>query len=467
LFRRLAVFVGGCTVEGAEAACNTSRDLGVDLFEGLSSLVDKNLIQIAERSPGEARFCMLETIREYALECLEASGEQSRVRKAHAAYCLVLAEEGNPELSPADRIHWLMQCDTEADNFRAALDWLFENRELEWSLRLSVALFRFWDMREYLAEGRARLEAVLQLAGDGYARERARIALFLGALTTPQGDFQAAKVYLQQSLSLYEDLGDEWGIAASLNALAVSERDKGDYAAAQTNFERSLACWRMLPDPLAIARCLHNLANVVRVRGDYARAQWALREAAETFEKVGDRSGAAWSINQLGDIAREQGDLALARSFYQRALSAFRETEDRWGSARSLADLGYVDCKQGNYPAAHSEYREALEIFAGLAHRRGMARALEGTACLALAQGRAERALKLAASAARLRHLIGAPLTPAEKLELDQALQPAWQSLAKEAGEAAWDEGARMNVEQAVRYSLERSEVEAKVRPDR
>ena len=105
----------------------------------------------------------------------------------------------------------------------------------------------------------------------------------------------------------------ESGIAASLNALAVSARDRGDYASAQSNFERSLACWRMLSDRLAIARCLHNLANVVKVRGDYPRARWALREATDIFEELGDRSGAAWSINQQGDIARAQGDMVAAR----------------------------------------------------------------------------------------------------------------------------------------------------------
>ena len=178
LFRRLSVFAGGCTLEAAEAVCNTSRDLGIDLFEGLSSLVDKNLVQRVDRAEAEPRFAMLETIREYALERLTDSGEQAAVRRAHAAYCLVLAEEGNPELSPADRASWLAQCDVEIDNFRSALDWLFQTLDLEWGLRLCVALFRFWDMREHLTEGRARLETVLRLAGAGRTKERARVAHF-------------------------------------------------------------------------------------------------------------------------------------------------------------------------------------------------------------------------------------------------------------------------------------------------
>lgn len=455
LFRRLSVFVGGCTLEGAEAVCNTTQDLGLDLFEGLSSLADKNLVQRVDRAEAEPRFVMLETIREYALERLVDSGEKSAIRRAQAAYCLVLAEEGNPELSPADRAQWLAQCDVEIDNFRFALDWLFETLDLDWAFRLCVALFRFWDMREHLAEGRARLEAVLRLAGSDHLKERARVALFLGALATTQGDYPAAESSLERSLSLYEEFGDESGIAASLNALAVSARDRGDYAAAQSNFERSLACWRMLPDRQAIARCLHNLANVVKIRGDYPRARWALSEATDIFEELGDRSGAAWSINQQGDIAREQGDLVAARELYERSLLAFREAADPWGAARSLTDLAYIDCEHGRHLAAHIACREALEIFASLGHRRGIARALEGSACLALAQGHAERALKLAGAAAHLRQLISAPLHLAEQSKLNQSISPAWEALSEEAGKRAWAEGSAMSMENAVQYSLE------------
>jgi predicted ATPase/DNA-binding winged helix-turn-helix (wHTH) protein len=458
LFRRLSVFVGGCTLEAAEAVCNTSHDLGIDLFEGLSSLVDKNLVQRVDRAETEPRFAMLETIREYALERLTESGEQSAARRAHAAYCLVLAEEGNPDLSPADRARWLSQCDVEIDNFRSALDWLFQTLDLDWGLRLCVALFRFWDMREHLTEGRARLETVLRLAGSDRSKERARVSHFLGALATAQGDYPAAERVLEQSLSLYEELGDQSGIAASLNALAVSARDRGDYSAAQSYFERSLACWRLLPDRLAIARCLHNLANVVKVRGDYPRARWALSEATDIFHQLGDLQGATWSINQEGDIAHAQGDMVAARALYQCALLAFREVGDQWGSARSLTDLAYIDCERGDHLAAHAECREALEIFAALGHRRGMARALEGSACLALAQGHAERALKLAAAAAHLRRVISAPLHQAEQLKLDQTLLLAWKSLSETDGKRAWAEGSAMSLEKAIQYSLEEPE---------
>ncbi len=454
LFRRFAVFIGGCTLEAAEAICNTGRDLGIDLFDGLSSLVDKNLVQHIERPGSDARFTMLETIREYALERLVTSREEAATRRAHAAYCLVLAEEGNPELSSAERTLWLSRCDFEIDNFRSALDWLFANQDLDWGLRLCMALFRFWDMREHLIEGRAWLETMLGLAGVGYSKERAKLCIFLGALTTTQGDFPAAERFLQQSLQLYEQLQDQWGIAASLNALGVSGRDRGDYVTAQNHLERSLACWRTLPDRLATARCLHNLANVAKIRGDYPRAQIALREATEIFQEVGDPSGAAWSMNQQGDIEREQGNLDLARDFYQRALKAFRVATDRWGSARSLADLGYVCCEQKDYATAHAAYREALAVFSQLGHKRGMARSLEGFACLAAARGNLVRALTLAAAATHLRQLISAPLPQAEQSKLDQTLALAWESLGEGQGRAAWAEGSAMSIESAIEYSL-------------
>src|SRR6185312_10537647 len=360
-----------------------------------------------------------------------------------------------PELSESDRAAWLARCDIEIDNFRSALDWLFQNRNLDWGLRLSIAMFRFWDMREHLAEGRARLEEVSQLAGNEYPRERARVSVFLGAFATAQGDFSAARVYLEQSLSLYQQLADEWGIAAAYNALAITAWQRGDYSSAQENFELSLACWRGLSDRLATARCLHSLANVLRVRRKYLQAREALREATAIFDELGDRSGAAWAINQQGDIAREQGALDEARNYYERGLSAFRNAGDRWGIGRSLADLGHVHCEQGNYEAAQNAYEESLKIFADLGHRRGLARCFEGGACLALARGHAARALKLAAAATHLRESVGAPLPHTEKVKLDAALQSAWKSLSEQEGKNAWAEGSAMSVERAIQYALD------------
>lgn len=454
LFRRLSVFVGGCTLDAAEAVCDTRLDLGVDLLEGLSSLVDKSLIQRTDGADGEPRYSMLQTIREYAGERLLESGERGITRRAHAAYYLVLAEEGNPKLNQSDRSRWLARCDLEIDNFRLALDCLFESLDLQWSLRLCVALFRFWDMREHLSEGRARLETVLRLAGKEFPRERARVSLFLGALAASQGDYQTAARFLNAGLNLYEDLGDDSGIAASLNALAIAARDLGDYAAAQSYFERSLACWRMLSDPSAIARCLHNLANVVRVQGDYDRARWALGEATAIFERVGDRSGAAWSLNQRGDVECAAGNLISARSYYERALAAFQEAKDMWGTARSLTDLGSIDCDENRPSDARTAFGKALEIFVKLGHRRGIARVMEGYACVAVAAGQPARALALGAAASHIRRVIKAPLSQREQSKVDRTLRPARELLNETEADHAWMAGESMSMEESIKFAM-------------
>ena len=457
LFRRFSAFVGGATIEATEAVCNTAQDLEIGAFEGLGSLLDKNLVQRVHSPDAEPRFTMLDTIREYALERLASSGEEAQTRRSHAAYCLVIAEEGNPELESKERGEWLARCDLEIDNCRSALDWLEQNNQVEWALRLSMALFRFWDVRDLFVEGRARLENILRLVQSGFLKERGRICTFLGALATSQGDYMAAEAFQRQGLTLYRELNDHWGIAASWNALAVATRDRGDFEAAEYYFEQSLEYWRRLPDRPSTARCLHNLANAAKMRGAYERAAAALAEAASIFEQVGDTSGAAWSINQSGDLALEQGRIEAAQNLYRNALAAFRKTGDRWGCARSLTDLGWIYSIQGEFAAAHNAYREALELFAELGHRRGIARALEGAACLAATSGDAFRALTLAAAAGHLRSQIGAPLPQAERAKLEQGLSATREILNSSAGKRAWDKGLEMPLQAAILLALERS----------
>jgi predicted ATPase/DNA-binding winged helix-turn-helix (wHTH) protein len=457
LLRRLAVFLGGCTLEAAEAVCNTHNDLGPEIFNVMSSLVDQSLVQQTEQGGDEPRFGMLETIREYCLERLADSREEQATRRAHAAYCLVLAEEGNPDLAENERAAWLARCDIEHDNFCAALDSLIQGCDVDWSFRLCIALFRFWESREHLAEGRTRLESLLRMNVSGSARERAKVFVYLSTFATVQRDFQAATEFLENSLSIYRSLADEWGIAVSMNALAIVAGDRQDYSAAQSFFDEALACWRALGDQAAIARCLHNFANVARTRGDYLRARTVLVEAGRIFEDLKDRNGAAWSLNQLGDIAREEGEVGTARDLYQRALSAFREVNDRWGIARSLTDLAQIACDERDHVTAHTAYREALTIFGALGHKRGIARALEGFACSALAQRDPARALAISAAAAHLRQWIGAPLMPAEQSKLSEKLQPAWTSLSGEDSQAAYARGWAMSLETAIQYSLEES----------
>lgn len=458
LFWRLSVFAGGATLEAAEAVCNTGQDLGIGIFEGLGSLLDKNLLQRFDRPDAEPRFSMLETIREYALERLASSGEDWQTRRSHAAYSLVIAEEGNPELDPKERSEWLARCDAEIDNFRAALDWLFDNHELEWAIRLSMALFRFWDMREHFTEGRTRLKNLMRLIGTGYVRERARICTFLGAYATSQGDYAADLAFLKQGLALYGELDDQWGLAATWNALAVAARDRGNVEEAEGYFEMSLAQWRKLHDPISTARCLHNMANAAKMRGDFPRAKKALVEAISIFREHDDIIAAAWSINQSGDLELEQDHIESAHDLYREALDVFRKTDDRWGCARSLTDLGYIHCIRGEFAAARKAYREATKLSVELGHRRGIARALEGEACVAAANGNPIRSLILAAAADRLRNQVGAPLSGSDRARLTERLCSARKILDSTEGRLAWQRGSEMSLESAILFALEEAD---------
>lgn len=455
LFWRFSAFVAGATIEAVDAVCNTRLDLGLNVFDGLTSLLDKNLIQRVDQNESETRFAMLETVREYALERLALSGEGPSTRRSHAAYCMVIAEEGNPELDPIARAEWLARCDAEIDNFRTALSWLLENDELEWAIRVSMALFRFWDMREHLTEGRAHLEKLLQHIKSGHIKERGRICTFLGVLATSQGDYESADAFIKRSIALYSELDDQWGIAASWNALAVTARDRGNFEEAESYFETSLKYWRKLPDPISTARCLHNLANAAKMRSDFSRARMALAEATTIFRDLGDNSGAAWSINQSGDLELEQDRIESAHNLYREALDVFRKTGDRWGCARSLADLGYIHCIRGEFAAAREAYREATELFVQLGHRRGIARALEGQACVAAANGNAIRAVILEAAAEHLRNQIGATLPGADRARLSQRLCSAREILQSPEGKLAWQRGLEMPLESAILFALE------------
>jgi len=408
-----------------------------------------------EPAEGESRFVMLETIREYALEKLETSGEQALTKRAHAAYCLVLAEEHATEQGGGEERGWLERIELEHDNFRAGLEWLTESGDAEWGLRLGTALFRFWEMREYLAEGRSRLGKLLNLPGAAApSKARARALFAAGVLTTEQGDYAAADILIRESLEIARRLGDKHGAAVALNALAVVARDRGEIAAARSLFEESLVLWRELGDQRAIARSVNNLANIVKLLGDNSHACSLYAECLAIFRELGDRTGVAWSMNSQGDVARDRNDCAAAQILYEQSLEIFRELDDRWGIACTLADLGNLAREQGSYSEAHSMYCESIGLFQELDHKRGVARLLEYFACSAAAQRGAERCLRLAGAASALRQDIGAPLTPAEQAKLEASLCLARQALTSAVSATAWVEGRAWSVEKAIGEAL-------------
>jgi predicted ATPase len=464
LFRRLSVFVGGCNLEGVEAVCDTNGDLDLDLLDGMASMVDKSLAQQVEQAKGESRFVMLETIREYALEKLKDSGEETVTKRAHAAYCLVLAEEESAEHSGATGTEWLERFTLEHNNFRSGLEWLTETGDADWGLRLGTALFRYWEIREYFAEGRDGLGRLLNLKGATEpTKARARALFAAGVLAGEQGDYASADKLIIESQEIARQLGDKTGVAVSLNALGVLKRDQGDVATAHALLEESLDLWRELGDLKAVARALSNLANVVKLQGDYQRARSLYSECHSIFKGLRDQMGVAWSLNYLGDVARAQNDAVAARTLYEQGLAIFREFGDRWGIAGTLADLGTLAREERDYSGAHSLYRESIRIFQELEHKRGLARLLECFASSAASQGQAARALRLAGAAASLRQNIGAPLTPADLTKLETSLAPARQAMGNTAGATAWLAGWALTVELAIDEVLFGEETSAPV----
>ncbi len=450
IFRRLAVFVDGWTLEAAETVCDPAGDLNLDLLDSISSLVDKSLAQHVEQGKNESRFKMLQTIREYASEKLVASGEEFATKRAHAAYFLVFAEEEASEHNPAGP-DWLERFDLDRDNLRAALQWLTVTGNAEWGLRLGAAMFRYWEMREYFAEGRDSLHKLLSLpAAAAPTKARSRALFVAGVLAVAQGDYLSADVHFTESLAISRLLTDAYGVAVCLNALGVNAKDRGDLAAAQSFFEESLTGWREVGDQKAIARALSNLANVVKSQRDFDRARLLHDECLSIFRSLGDRTGAAWSIIYQGDVAREQGDYDAARTFYEEGLASFRQLADKWGIAATLADLGNLTMEEGDYPASSDRFRESIKIFQEIDHKRGIARLLECFACSLAGQGYAGQALQLAGTAAALRQNIGAPLTPAEQKKLQVVLESSRKRLSNAAGASSWLEGWDMPLETAI-----------------
>ncbi len=454
LFRRLSVFTGGCTLEGVEAVCDTKGDLGLDILDGMASMVDKSLAQQVEQVDAETRFLILSTIREYALERLAESDDEAATRRAHAAYYLVLAEEGAEDV--VAHPEWLDRFEMEHDNFRLALDYLIKTGDAEWGLRLGAALFRFWETREYLTEGRDAIVRLLALPGTA-ARPKlgARLLFAAAVLAGEQGDYASARQLFEDSLETCLELNDSRGVAVALNALAVNARDRGELAEASSLFERCVAIWKDLGDSADIARALSNLANVAKLQGEYARASSLYDECLTMFRKAGDGAGVAWTLNYQGDVAREKADLAAARTFCEQSLAAFRQLRDGWGIASALSDLASLSFDQGNDSEARRLYGASIQMFKELGHKRGIARALECLAASAAAQSNAEQSLHLAGAAAALRQRLGAPLTPTEQPRLEKALEFARRTLGSAAGLTAWMEGWEMPIEQAIHEALD------------
>ena len=397
---------------------------------------------------------MLETIREYGRERLQQSGELDTARRAHAAYCLVLAEESAAYMVPAEREAWLDRCDAEHDNFRAAIEYLIEKGDADWGQRLGAALFWFWEPREHLTEGRRYLMELLDIPGaDRLSAHRARALYAAGVLADAQLDFDQSLELTTRCLEIECQLGDRQGMATAESALATQANKAGRFDHARAHIERALLLWRELGSSRFVLG-LSNLANIAKKQGDYAIARTAYETTLEAFRSTGDNRGMAVALNGLGDVAAAQDDLQNARRLYEESLMQFKQVGDSWGVAGVLRDLGDLACREGDHRRASGLYKEAVAIFHKLGYRRGMAIVLEHLAACANYSDRPDWALKLASAAAAMRENLGISLSTAENEQLDQTIHTACERLPKPEQTKAWAEGRSMTADQVLEFVL-------------
>ena len=474
-FERLAIFAGGCTLGAAQALFADHTRVGLenhetaapDVLERLAGLVDKSLVQPAGSASGEPRFVMLETIREFALERLEATGDAATLRRQHLTYFVALAEEAEPKLFGAEQVVWFDRLAREHDNIRAALRWAVEGREVELGLRLGGALWWFSLLNPYLGEQRDRLATLLGIAEDWEQQPsghlvshrptplvRARALIAVGGLGWASGDLAAARTFLAEALTISQELGASWGICAALTALGHVARGEQDYSTAQRLYEQALSSAREAVDRPMMMFDLYNLGILRHIQGDDAGARPFLVESLAIGREVGDRWTVAASLANLGHVARSQGDFATARSRYDESLAVFRQVGDRTSIAYALAHLGMLSLDEHDPDAARLLLEESLALRRDVSNKRFLAGTLEGLAGVASVQGQATRALRLAGAAAALRAATGRPPTATEQARLERWLAPAWTELGDTAGSSVWQEGGTMALEEAIRDAV-------------
>jgi predicted ATPase/class 3 adenylate cyclase len=415
LFARLAVFVGGCGLEEAEAVCGPAEDLGRDVLDGIAGLVDHSLLR-QEETGGESRFVMLETIREFALERLAASGEAGEIRRRHALAYVAFAERAAPHVTGPEQARWLDRLETEHDNLRAAVQWSIDLPERDLALQLGWTLWRFWQMRGHLREARERLTTIVALPD---ARDR------------PEA------------------------YARALEAAGGVAYWQGDLRAAETWYAEALAIQRARQDRAAIAEAAYNLSFVYWFERNFDPARALLEESLGLFEALGDRAGIAKTHWAFTSQEYGAGNYAAARRHLDVCLPIFRALNDRFGLGWALHDLGLIDIKEGHYDQAHTALAEGLKLFADARDVSGLALLLDDLCQLAVAEGQLERAARLAGGAAALQASSGTDLATLFNI-FEGRSRPGEQAGGQAALTAAWEEGRAMPVDQLVAYGLQR-----------
>ncbi|HUS15619.1 MAG TPA: tetratricopeptide repeat protein [Chloroflexia bacterium] len=449
VFRRLAVFAGGCTLPAAEAIAGPVGGVG----PLLESLAAKSLLHRATRD-GEPRFGMLETIREYAMEQLRAGGEESALRHQHAVYYLTLVEEGSRELRGPQQAVWLARLEAEHDNLRAALRWAIAVGEAAIALQLSNHLRWFWYLRDYLSEGRYWLAAALASAPVQPSPARADALMSLGVLAERQGDHAEAVRVLDASLAIYRTLDDPDGVARVLNNLGGVALEHGEYEAASRHYDEALGIWRAQGNQLLAGMALHNLSIIAYSRSDFANALALCRECVRIMEAENKPAPMGRALTTMGEIYRLQGQYDEAARHYERSLAILQELGDKRGTSSVLMNLGHVEHHRGRLDRAESYIQQALELDAAAGDRAGVALDLAGLAGIAGTRGQGDRAARLFGAADTLRELLQIPFEAPDQAEYDQSLATVQAQMPADVWAAAWAAGRALPLEQAIQEAL-------------
>ncbi|MGN6813597.1 MAG: ATP-binding protein, partial [Thermomicrobiales bacterium] len=410
LLRRLATFVGGWTLEAAEAVAASAEADGLpprDVLPLLARLVDHSLVGVEARGDA-ARYQLLETVRQYAAEQLAASGEIIVVEQRHAIYYLALAEAAEPQLTGAAQVGWFDRLEREHANLLTALDNLRAAGATESWARLGVALWRFWETRGHLGEGLRRLETIMA-AQDVPAVLRGKASSRAASLLRARGDLARSDTLYRQTLALWQDLGEARGAAVALANLGINAEYRSDVTAAAAFHQESLARFTALDDQRGIAAELNNLANIRADAGGLAEAT-VLYERAITLAHTLGQPPDAYAIGNLGNIAYRRGDYGRAVTRLEESVALLRQRDDRPMLGHYLRYLGFAWRQYGDPVRAVAAFQEALDIDRALdAHSHWTADVLEGLASLLIAAGHSEDGARLFGAADTVREATTVP----------------------------------------------------------
>jgi predicted ATPase/transcriptional regulator with XRE-family HTH domain len=464
LFRRLAVFVGGATLEAVEAVCGVgegrrTKDEQSSISNLLASLVDKSLLNRENVGVGSAsqRYTLLETVREYAWERLAESNEVELLRKRHAAFYLELVEEAGPQLTGEEHDTWYKRLQLEYDNIRAALATSIEYADAETALRFGTVLWRYWDMHGYISEGRGWLDLTLQLESDAFPLLRSNVLSSAGILAWSGDDLDTARSFHGQSLALRRQLGDKQRIASSLNNMGLVAHQQGDYQEAFDLLAESLEICRELDDKADIASTLNNLGNSAHAMGDPDNAYALLEEGLALWREVGDMYGVALVLNDLAEVERSRGNYERAVPLYIEGIEKMREMEDNSRVANALHNLAHVLHHQGDLDKAYELLAESLTMRRDLDDRPGIYMSLTGLAGVVSSRGLPEKAALLFGAAESLLEDSTFKVQPIDKRDYDINVERTRAQLGETEWTSAWEAGRRMAWENAVALALEES----------